>query len=98
MGVCYLKESEVSDVKYIPLEEYRSLLAKEDLKYVPYDVNGQYGQLFEILSKRYGVKCLNFLSLALITNELLPFLLFLSFPELFVNCFNSFPKSKFEDP
>ncbi|KAL7111942.1 hypothetical protein ACP275_05G121000 [Erythranthe tilingii] len=49
-----LQESEVSDVKYIPLEEYRSLLAKKDSKYVPYDVNGQYGQLFDILSKRYN--------------------------------------------
>ncbi|KAI3453908.1 hypothetical protein Pfo_010571 [Paulownia fortunei] len=53
MGICCLKESEVSAVKYISLEEYRSLLAKEDPQYVPYDVNGQYGQLFEILSKRY---------------------------------------------
>ncbi|EYU29120.1 hypothetical protein ABFS82_05G118600 [Erythranthe guttata] len=49
-----LQESEVSDVKYIPLEEYRSLLAKKDSKYVPYYVNGQYGQLFDILSKRYN--------------------------------------------
>ncbi|KAL7150567.1 hypothetical protein ABFS83_05G121500 [Erythranthe nasuta] len=48
-----LQESEVSDVKYIPLEEYISLLAKKDSKYVPYDVNGQYGQLFDILLKRY---------------------------------------------
>ncbi|KAG8382041.1 hypothetical protein BUALT_Bualt05G0035300 [Buddleja alternifolia] len=48
-----LQESEVSAVKYISLEEYRSLLAKEDPQYVPYDVNGQYGQLFDILSKRY---------------------------------------------
>ncbi|GFP79378.1 nudix hydrolase 3 [Phtheirospermum japonicum] len=48
-----LQESEVSTVKYISLEEYRSLLAKEDPQYVHYDVNGKYGQLFEILSKRY---------------------------------------------
>ncbi|KAK4422443.1 Nudix hydrolase 3 [Sesamum alatum] len=48
-----LQESEVSAVKYISLEEYRCLLAKEDPQYVPYDVNGKYGQLFEILSKRY---------------------------------------------
>ncbi|KAJ4828626.1 Nudix hydrolase 3 [Turnera subulata] len=48
-----LQESEVSDVKYIHYEEYRSLLAKEDLGYVPYDVDGQYGQLFEIIRKRY---------------------------------------------
>ncbi|PIN12548.1 Isopentenyl-diphosphate Delta-isomerase [Handroanthus impetiginosus] len=48
-----LQESEVSAVKYISVEEYRSLLAKHDPQCVPYDVNGQYGQLFEILSKRY---------------------------------------------
>ncbi|KAK4486284.1 hypothetical protein RD792_008954 [Penstemon davidsonii] len=48
-----LQESEVSAVKYISLEEYRSLLVKEDPDYVPYDVNEQYGQLFEIISKRY---------------------------------------------
>ncbi|KAL3619118.1 Nudix hydrolase 3 [Castilleja foliolosa] len=49
-----LQESEVSTVKYISLEEYRSLLAKEDPQYVHYDVNGTYGQLFDILSKRYN--------------------------------------------
>ncbi|XP_043695886.1 nudix hydrolase 3-like isoform X2 [Telopea speciosissima] len=49
-----LQESEVSAVKYISLEEYRSLLAKEDHEYVPCDVNGQYGQLFDILAKRYN--------------------------------------------
>ncbi|KAL2489821.1 Nudix hydrolase 3 [Forsythia ovata] len=48
-----LQESEVSAVKYISLEEYRSLLAKEDPRYVPYDVNDVYGQLFEIIWKRY---------------------------------------------
>ncbi|KAK6116921.1 hypothetical protein DH2020_049296 [Rehmannia glutinosa] len=32
------------------------LACKEDPQYVPYDVNGQYGQLFEILSKRYKQK------------------------------------------
>ncbi|KAL8499554.1 hypothetical protein ACS0TY_022486 [Phlomoides rotata] len=48
-----LQESEVSAVKYMHYEEYRSLLAKEDPSYVPYDVNGKYGQLFEILSSRY---------------------------------------------
>ncbi|CAA0838282.1 Nudix hydrolase 3 [Striga hermonthica] len=48
-----LQESEVSAVKYVSLEDYKSLLAKEDPEYVPYDVDGQYGQLFEILSKRY---------------------------------------------
>lgn len=48
-----LQETEVSAVKYISYKEYRSLLAKEDPEYVPYDVNGQYGQLFDIIEKRY---------------------------------------------
>ncbi|XP_059641061.1 nudix hydrolase 3 isoform X2 [Cornus florida] len=47
-------ESEVSAVKYISLEEYKSLLANEDPEYVPYDVNGQYGQLFDVIVKRYN--------------------------------------------
>ncbi|KAK3219203.1 hypothetical protein Dsin_013173 [Dipteronia sinensis] len=48
-----LQETEVSAVKYIGYEEYRSLLAKEDPGYVPYDINGQYGQLFHVITKRY---------------------------------------------
>lgn len=48
-----LQESEVSAVKYISFEEYRSKLANKDLQYVPYDVDGQYGQLFNILVRRY---------------------------------------------
>ncbi|XP_075666327.1 nudix hydrolase 3 isoform X2 [Castanea sativa] len=48
-----LQESEVSAVKYISYGEYRSLLAKEDPDYVPYDVNGQYGRLFDIIEQRY---------------------------------------------
>ncbi|XP_062157192.1 nudix hydrolase 3 [Alnus glutinosa] len=48
-----LQETEVSAVKYISYEEYRSVLAKEDPEYVPYDVNGQYGQLFDIIERRY---------------------------------------------
>ncbi|KAL2977274.1 hypothetical protein AAZX31_13G057600 [Glycine max] len=48
-----LQETEVSAVKYISYEEYKRLLAKEDSGYVPYDVNGQYGQLFDIIEKRY---------------------------------------------
>ncbi|KAH6792225.1 nudix hydrolase-like protein 3 [Perilla frutescens var. hirtella] len=55
-----LQESEVSAVKYLHYEEYRSFLAKGDPQYVPYDVNGQYGQLFEILSKRIRANELNF--------------------------------------
>ncbi|XP_024028512.1 nudix hydrolase 3 isoform X1 [Morus notabilis] len=48
-----LQEIEVSAVKYISYKEYRSLLAKEDPEYVPYDVNGKYGQLFDIIERRY---------------------------------------------
>ncbi|CAI0420990.1 unnamed protein product [Linum tenue] len=47
-------ESEVSAVKYMSYEEYRSLLAKEDPDYVPYDVNGPYDQLFQIIRQRYN--------------------------------------------
>jgi len=50
-----LQDTEVSAVKYISYEEYKRLLAKEDSDYVPYDVNGQYGQLFDIIEKRYAV-------------------------------------------
>ncbi|XP_043711165.1 nudix hydrolase 3-like [Telopea speciosissima] len=49
-----LQETEVSAVKYISWKEYKSLLAKEDPEYVPYDVHGQFGQLFDILAKRYN--------------------------------------------
>ncbi|KAJ9178897.1 hypothetical protein P3X46_010743 [Hevea brasiliensis] len=49
-----LQESEVSAVKYISYEEYRSLLAKEHPDYVPYDVTGEYGQLFDIIKQRYN--------------------------------------------
>ncbi|WJX38060.1 Nudix hydrolase 3 [Trifolium repens] len=48
-----LQESEVSAIKYIAYDEYKRLLAKEDSDYVPYDVHGQYGQLFDIIEKRY---------------------------------------------
>ncbi|XP_054783893.1 nudix hydrolase 3-like isoform X1 [Prosopis cineraria] len=48
-----LQETEVSAVKYISYEEYKQLLAKEDSDYVPYDVYGQYGQLFDIIDMRY---------------------------------------------
>ncbi|CAK7336354.1 unnamed protein product [Dovyalis caffra] len=50
-----LQETEVSAVKYISYEEYRSFLAKEDPDYVPYDVNEQYGQLFNVIRQRYKV-------------------------------------------
>ncbi|XP_055961793.1 nudix hydrolase 3-like isoform X4 [Mercurialis annua] len=46
-----LQETEVSAVKYVSFEEYRSLLTKEHPDYVPYDVNGQYGQLFDIIQQ-----------------------------------------------
>nr|XP_043628771.1 nudix hydrolase 3-like [Erigeron canadensis] len=48
-----LQESEVSAVKYISVEEYKQLLAKGDPHYAPYNVNGPYGQLFDIITKRY---------------------------------------------
>ncbi|KAI3750791.1 hypothetical protein L2E82_21617 [Cichorium intybus] len=48
-----LQESEVSAVKYISIEEYKSLLVKKDPEYVPYNLEGQYGQLFDIITKRY---------------------------------------------
>ncbi|PWA98930.1 NUDIX hydrolase domain-like protein [Artemisia annua] len=48
-----LQESEVSSVKYISVEEYKQALARKDPKYVPNDVDGQYGQLFDIIIKRY---------------------------------------------
>ncbi|KAM2079420.1 hypothetical protein ACFX1R_026932 [Malus domestica] len=48
-----LQETEVSAVKYISYEDYRNLLAKEDPDCVPYDGNGQYGQLFDIIARRY---------------------------------------------
>ncbi|KAF9608599.1 hypothetical protein IFM89_010084 [Coptis chinensis] len=47
-----LQESEVSAVKYISWKEYEQILATEDSEYVPYDMNGEYAQLFKILSKR----------------------------------------------
>ncbi|KAL6996763.1 Nudix hydrolase 3, partial [Sarracenia purpurea var. burkii] len=46
-------ESEVSAVQYVPFEEYKNLLAKDDPEYVPYDVNGKYARLFDIISTRY---------------------------------------------
>ncbi|KAI7726450.1 hypothetical protein M8C21_018340 [Ambrosia artemisiifolia] len=48
-----LQESEVSAVKYISIEDYKHLLAKGDPHHVPYDVDGPYGQLFDIITKRY---------------------------------------------
>ncbi|XP_030551247.1 nudix hydrolase 3 isoform X1 [Rhodamnia argentea] len=54
-----LQESEVSAVKYLSYDEYRSFLAKEDPEYVPYDVNGQYGQLFDIVAQRYNQKTMD---------------------------------------
>uniref|UniRef100_A0ACD5YUL8 Uncharacterized protein n=1 Tax=Avena sativa TaxID=4498 RepID=A0ACD5YUL8_AVESA len=48
-----LQESEVSAVKYMHCNEYKNCLAAENGEYVPYDLNGQYGQLFSIIEKRY---------------------------------------------
>ncbi|KAG7652301.1 NUDIX hydrolase domain [Arabidopsis thaliana x Arabidopsis arenosa] len=50
-----LQKEEVSAVKYVPYEEYRNFLAKEDPAYVPYDVNGEYGKLFDIIRHRCQV-------------------------------------------
>lgn len=50
-----LQESEVSAVKYVSVKDYKDVLAKGDSSYVPYDVGGQYGQLFDIIEKRYEV-------------------------------------------
>jgi ArsR family metal-binding transcriptional regulator len=47
-----LQESEVSAVKYMRFDEYKNCLAKESRDYVPYDVNGQYGQLLNIIEER----------------------------------------------
>ncbi|XP_076944375.1 nudix hydrolase 3-like [Bidens hawaiensis] len=48
-----LQESEVSAVKYISVEDYKNLLSKGDPHHVPYNVDGPYGQLFDIITKRY---------------------------------------------
>ncbi|GLJ28948.1 hypothetical protein SUGI_0571120 [Cryptomeria japonica] len=48
-----LQDEEVSEVKYISWKEFRELLLKKDAAYVPYDMNGKYGQLFQILDDRY---------------------------------------------
>ncbi|KAH9303969.1 hypothetical protein KI387_008373, partial [Taxus chinensis] len=48
-----LQEEEVSEVKYIPWKEFREILRKKDAAYVPYDIDGNYGQLFSILDDRY---------------------------------------------
>jgi isopentenyldiphosphate isomerase len=50
-----LQKEEVSAVKYVPYEEYRNFLSKEDPAYVPYDVNGEYGKLFDIIRQRCQV-------------------------------------------
>ncbi|CAA7039372.1 unnamed protein product [Microthlaspi erraticum] len=50
-----LQVEEVSAVKYIPYEDYRKFLAKEDPAYVPYDVKGEYGKLFDIIRQRCQV-------------------------------------------
>ncbi|XP_020890544.1 nudix hydrolase 3 [Arabidopsis lyrata subsp. lyrata] len=50
-----LQKEEVSAVNYVPYEEYRNFLAKEDPAYVPYDVNGEYGKLFDIIKQRCQV-------------------------------------------
>ncbi|KAL9265775.1 Nudix hydrolase 3-like protein [Drosera capensis] len=48
-----LQETEVSAVKYVHFEDYKSILYNEDPAYVPYNMNGPYHQLFDIIAKRY---------------------------------------------
>ncbi|XP_078443179.1 nudix hydrolase homolog 3 [Wolffia australiana] len=50
-----LQETEVSAVRYISLEEYKGCLCREDEAYVPYEISGEYGQLFDIIERRYQV-------------------------------------------
>ncbi|CAI9292345.1 unnamed protein product [Lactuca saligna] len=44
---------EAFTLPYISIEEYKQAIAKEDPNYVPYNLEGQYGQLFDIIMKRY---------------------------------------------
>ncbi|URE45021.1 Peptidase family M49 [Musa troglodytarum] len=53
MEVFTVQESEVSSVKYIHWKDYKNVLEEGDEQYVPYDVTGQYGQLFIIIEQRY---------------------------------------------
>lgn len=46
------QESEVSAVRYVPIDEYKSALARGDEQYVPYEVDGDYGQFFTIIEER----------------------------------------------
>ncbi|KAJ3695422.1 hypothetical protein LUZ60_000799 [Juncus effusus] len=48
-----LQESEVSAVKYMSCAEYKTCLAEGDEQYVPYEIDGSYGQLFTIIENRY---------------------------------------------
>jgi hypothetical protein len=56
LGVALWQESEVSAVKYIGWKEYAELLRKEDAGYVPYEVDGGYGELFSAIQKRCVLK------------------------------------------
>lgn len=38
----------------MPWNEYKIHLANDDVDYVPYDVHGEYGQLFNIIESRYA--------------------------------------------
>lgn len=49
-----LQETEVAAVKYISWKTYKDSLANKDPDYVPYEMSGDYAQLFTILSKRYS--------------------------------------------
>lgn len=39
-------------MRYIPIDEYKSSLAQGDEQYVPYEIEGDYGQLFTIIEER----------------------------------------------
>jgi hypothetical protein len=47
------QEEEVADVKYIDWKAYREILKNGDPAYVPYEVDGDYGQLFKAIEKRF---------------------------------------------
>ena len=49
----FCQETQVSAIKYLSYNEYKGFLAKQDN--VPYDVSGRYGQLFDIIEKRYVI-------------------------------------------
>lgn len=53
MSFIGLQVSEVSAVRYIPWQEYKTKLAEEHSDYVSYDISGEYGKLFSMIERRY---------------------------------------------